>query len=288
MSKSKTGSMNIKPGKISYTIHKWMQENEGTPALKRTTGHIIAGKICELDDVTNGELTIEQTFSKMVKCSVIYRDQYDKSIFSDYRINYWHKSIPADILANAPVEVKRAMAKTIDDMQPGQYMDDEGAVVTPNAVEKNEDPFSEATPLMPSEKVETPMVTVEKPAVNSSITNEQFAKMLEMAPTGASKREIAEAIGKNPKTLDYLLERDRTRKERFYQEYTKGYDERQRRRKEWLENGRKGYQDKLAYKARTIAEEMVKTDTTQNVTLPLDIKKDGKQITVNLSLTINL
>ena len=143
MSKSKTGSMNIKPGKISYTILKWMQENEGTPALKRTTGHIIAGKICELDDVTNGELTIEQTFSKMVKCSVIYRDQYDKSVFSDYRINYWHRSIPADILANAPVEVKRAMAKTIDDMQPGQYMDDEGAVVTPNAVEKCEDPFNE-------------------------------------------------------------------------------------------------------------------------------------------------
>lgn len=140
---NKDSKMYIKPGKLAYTILKWMQEKEGTPALKKTTGHVIAEKISELDGVESGVITIEQVLSKMVKLNVIYRDKYPKSIYSDYRINYWHKSIPKDILANAPVEEKRSMAKTIDDMKPGQYMDDEGCVVTPGAIVTEGDPFSE-------------------------------------------------------------------------------------------------------------------------------------------------
>lgn len=143
MPRNKTGKMTIKPNKISYRILKWMQDNPNQ--LKKTTGHQISASVASLDDVTSGEVGIAQVLSKMVKCNVIYRDKYDKSVYSGYRINYWHKSIPADILANAPAEVKRAMAKTIDDMKPDQYMDDEGCVVTPNAVEKVEDPFNEAS-----------------------------------------------------------------------------------------------------------------------------------------------
>lgn len=149
---NKDSKMYIKPGKLAHTILKWMQEREGTPALKKTTGHIIAEKISELDGVESGVITIEQVLSKMVKLSVIYRDKYPKSIYSDYRINYWHKSIPKDILANAPVEEKRSMAKTIDDMKPGQYMDDEGCIVTPGKVETNEDPFNEGATIFPSEE----------------------------------------------------------------------------------------------------------------------------------------
>lgn len=158
---NKDSKMYIKPGKLAHTILKWMQEKEGTPALKKTTGHIIAEKISELDGVESGVITIEQVLSKMVKLSVIYRDKYPKSIYSDYRINYWHKSIPKDILANAPVEEKRSMAKTIDDMKPGQYMDDEGCVVTPGKIETEGDPFSEnaviypeATPFPSEEEVQ--------------------------------------------------------------------------------------------------------------------------------------
>lgn len=195
--------MNIKPNKISYKILQWMQEHEGTNALKHTTGHIIAEKIAALPDVENGELTIEQTFSKMVNSNVVYRDRHDKSIYSDYRINYWHKSIPSEILANAPAEVKRAMAKTLDDMKPNQYMDEQGCVVTPGAVEKTEDPFNEDG--------ETPTVeeSVEKMEKDYGVTVADTASVIEQP-------------------------------------------------------------------------------TTQNVTVPLDIKKDGKQITVNLSLVINL
>lgn len=281
MRTSKTGRMVITPDKISYKVLKWMQAHDGQ--LKHTTGHVIAEKIAELDGVENGVITIEQTFSKMVKANVVYRDKHEKSVYSDFRINYWHKSIPADILADAPVEVKRAMAKSIDSMQDGQYMDDEGCVVTPNAVERTSDPFSEA-PLMPSDPVETETVTIEKPSVKSSITNEQFAKMLEMAPTGASKREIAEAIGKNPKTIDYLLDRDKSRKERFYQEYTKGYEKRLEKRKQWLEGGRGDYQKRLENKARVIAKEM----NSQQVSVPVEVKKDGKTMSITVNLTINL
>lgn len=220
--------MNIKPGKISYRILQWIQEHEGTNALKHTTGHIIASKICELPDVTNGELTIEQTFSKMLKCNVVYRDRCTKSIYSDYRINYWHKSIPSEILANAPAEVKRAMAKTLDDMKPNQYMDDEGCVVTPNAVEKTEDPFNES----------------------AQIAMETSAKLCGKTLYGQELSTSDENIVNTP----YIPKKLGT----FDNPIVEDQDH-------WEEES-----------------------TTQNVTVPLDIKKDGKQITVNLNLTINL
>lgn len=140
---SKDGVMYINPNKLSYKILIWMQEHEGTQTLKKTTNRNIANRICALPDVTNGLASIEQALAKMIRNKVIYKDKYPRGVCADFRINYWHKSIPAAILAKAPVEVKRAMAKTIDDMKPGQYMDNEGCVVTPAYAEKNEDPFSE-------------------------------------------------------------------------------------------------------------------------------------------------
>ena len=200
---NKDSKMYIKPGKLAHTILKWMQEKEGTPALKKTTGHIIAEKISELDGVESGVITIEQVLSKMVKLSVIYRDKYPKSIYSDYRINYWHKSIPKDILANAPVEEKRSMAKTIDDMKPGQYMDDEGCIVTPGKIETEGDPFSEDAVIYP-----------------------------EAAPF-PSEEEVQEVCNEAVKPLD--------------EEHTK-----------------------------------------QEVTVPVEVKKDGKTMSITVNLTINL
>lgn len=199
--KYKTKQMYIKPGTVAYKVLQWMQEHP--ISLKKTTAHHIASRVAALPDVENGELTVEQQFGNMVKCNVIYREKHEHSHLSDFRINYWHKSIPADILADAPADVKRAMVKTIDDMKSDQYMDDEGCVVTPNAVEKTEDPFNEDG--------ETPTVekSVEKMEKDYGVTVADTASVIEQP-------------------------------------------------------------------------------TTQNVTVPLDIKKDGKQITVNLSLTINL
>lgn len=222
MALSKTGKMTIKPNKISYRILKWMQNNPNQ--LKKTTGHQIAAKVASLDDETSGEVGIAQVLSKMIKCNVVYRDKYDKSVYSDFRINYWHKSIPADILAGAPVEVKRAMAKTIDDMQPNQYMDDEGCVVTPNAVEKTEDPFNEAS---------------------------KFAMEASAKYCGKTFCEVY-----NPTVEESV--------EKMEKDYGIGI---------------------------TVAEDtasVFEQPTTQEVSVPVEVKKDGKQITVNLSLTINL
>lgn len=227
MSKTRTGLMNIKPGKISYTILKWMQDHNDGSSLHNTTCHAIVEKICESEDVTSGSLTVEQTFSKMVKCSIIYRDKHEKSVLADYRINYWHKSIPADILANAPAEVKRAMAKTIDNMKPNQYMDDEGCVVTPNAVEKTEDPFNEAPQVI---AMETPATLCGKTLYGHKLS------------TSGDNIVATPYKSKEPGTFENPIKSDKD---------------------PWEED---------------------------TATVPLKITKsdDGKQITVNLSLVINL
>lgn len=210
------GSMIIKPGRVSYTILKWMQEKEDTSALKNTTGHIISEKICDQPGETHGLVTIEQTFYRMVRNNVIYRDKDPRGFFSDYRINYWHKDIPTDILANAPVEVKRSMAKTIDDMKPGQYMDDEGCVVTPGATVTEGDPFSEDT------------VTVEDTAPQFEETD------LSKRATDIANMFCGEAIV-----------------------------------------------------PKEVVEPEEETET-QEVSVPVEVKKDGKAMSITINLTINL
>lgn len=197
-----------------------MQEHEAS--LKRTTAHTIASRVAALPDVVNGELTIEQTIGKMVGCGIIYRYHHEKSLLSDYSINYWHKSIPKDILADAPVEIKRSMAKTIDDMKSEQYMDDEGCVVTPNAVEKTGDPFAEDVNEMP-EKVDI----------------------------------VEEDVNKNEELL--LPEEDI---------------------KEICDKAVQPFADESS-----VVEEK---PTTQEVSVPVQVKKDGKSMNITVNITLNL
>lgn len=71
------------------------------------------------------------------------------------------------------------------------------------------------------------------------ITNDKFAMILELAPTGKSKREIAEAIGFTSDTmLMYNLGRTPSRLERFEEEYAKGKAKRAENRKAWLKVAR--------------------------------------------------
>lgn len=251
---NKAKEMNIKPGKISYKILQWMQEHQ--ISLKNTTAHHIASRIAALPDVENGELTIEQTFGKMVKCNIVYKDHHEKSLLSDFRINYWHKSIPAEILADAPVEVKRAMAKTIDDMKDNQYMDEEGAVVTPNAVEKCEDPFNEDGWAKDEEDDGTVTYT-------------------HVDDNGANIEHIA--WGKIKKAVEpWMKPEDKT--EDPFNEDNVNFS--------WADAHAITNIDYNKMLDKQLPDE--EKPTTQKVSVPLDIKKDGKQITVNLSLTINL
>lgn len=214
------GKMIIKPGRVSYTILKWMQEKEETSALKNTTGHIISEKICNLPGETHGLVTIEQTFYRMVRNNVIYRDKDPRGFFSDYRINYWHKNIPADILANAPVEVKRSMAKTIDDMKPGQYMDDEGCVVTPGVTVTEGDPFNEDT------------ATVEEP--DQEVEEEEKPILPE--------EQVQEICDKSVQP----------------------------------------------YEETDVEPQLEEVQKAQEVSVPVEVKKDGKTMSITINLTINL
>jgi hypothetical protein len=153
----------------------------------------------------------------MVRNKVIYGDKYPHGICADFRINYWHKSIPADILANAPVEVKRAMAKTIDDMKPGQYMDNEGCVVTPAYAEENEDPFSEDEPMaetdtqveeavevQPTEKtVEEAIEEIKEEKVKEAEAIKEVLKTPVEAPVEATPIQITKS--KDGKTMSITV-----------------------------------------------------------------------------------
>lgn len=71
------------------------------------------------------------------------------------------------------------------------------------------------------------------------ITNDKFAMIIELAPTGKSKREIAEAVGFTSDTmLMYNLGRTPARLERFEEEYAKGESKRVENRKAWLKVAR--------------------------------------------------
>ena len=146
MDKSKREpKMNIKPGKISYEILKYIQDHPGK--MNRTTGHRIAEELAERDDLPHGSITIEQVISRMIKRNVLEKTSIPKSMYSSFRINYGSNSIPKDILAAAPVEEKRTLESMIDRLEPGQYMDSDGCIVTPGAVpivpQEDSDPFNE-------------------------------------------------------------------------------------------------------------------------------------------------
>lgn len=138
----------IKANSAKASILKWMQHNP--KALKRRFGAEIAREVSESCEF--GENTLQLALSRMCKQGVIYRTDAERG--SDYRINYWHKDIPQFILDEAPLEVQKLMKEKLNKMTDEQYLDDEGCITTPNAVEKTGDPFSEnivATPYKPKE-----------------------------------------------------------------------------------------------------------------------------------------
>lgn len=127
----------IRTDSAKACVLKWMQGNPN--ACKHKLGTEIAraaGESCNFGDVT-----LQLALSSLIKRGVVYRSDADRGF--DYRINYWHKDIPAFILDNAPVDIQKKMKEKLNKMTEDQYLDDEGCITTPNAVEKTGDPFSE-------------------------------------------------------------------------------------------------------------------------------------------------
>lgn len=128
----------IRTDSAKACVLKWMQENPN--ACKHKLGTEIAraaGESCNF-----GDATLQLALSSLIKRGVVYRSDADRGF--DYRINYWHKDTPAFILDNAPVDIQKKMKEKLNKMTDDQYLDDEGCITTPNAVEKVAvDPFNE-------------------------------------------------------------------------------------------------------------------------------------------------
>ena len=69
------------------------------------------------------------------------------------------------------------------------------------------------------------------------LDNEQFAKALELAPTGLNRTEIAEKIGLSYSQFSQRIHRSKTQTERFDEEFEKGKSIRNTKRRAWLVSG---------------------------------------------------
>lgn len=126
-------------------VLRWMQNNPN--ATRHKLGTEIAKEVGATCNYGDG--TLQLALGKLVKSGIVYRTRADRGY--DYRINYWHKEIPKVILDNAPLEIQKKMKEKLSKMTDDQYLDDEGCITTPNAVEKTEDPFSENVVTAPYE-----------------------------------------------------------------------------------------------------------------------------------------
>lgn len=119
-------------------VLRWMQNNPN--ATRHKLGTEIAKEVGATCNYGDG--TLQLALGKLVKKGIVYRTRADRGY--DYRINYWHKEIPKVILDNAPLEIQKKMKEKLNKMTDDQYLDDEGCITTPNAVEKVAvDPFNE-------------------------------------------------------------------------------------------------------------------------------------------------
>lgn len=124
-------------------VLRWMQNNPN--ATRHKLGTEIAKEVGATCNYGDG--TLQLALGKLVKSGIVYRTRADRGY--DYRINYWHKEIPSFILDNAPLELQKKMKEKLNKMGDNQYLDDEGCITTPNAVEKTGDPFSENVVTVP-------------------------------------------------------------------------------------------------------------------------------------------
>lgn len=155
-----------------------------------------------------------------------------------------------------------------------------GKYAKPHKAQELSSPFSPAQGFITINKVETKEFkpTEQKEHKRGGfqkkpnpITNDKFAMILELAPTGKSKREIAEAVGLTSDTmLMYNLGRTPARLERFEEEYAKGESKRVENRKAWLKEARK--KSKATAEAKRVREE--KVDQTR---LEQKVDKQEKQ-----------
>lgn len=136
-------------------ILSWMQEH--TRALDNTNAKVLANSM-SIEGVK--PKSIQQYIQRMVNNQMLHK--YGGKKRASYRINYLHKDIPPEVLESAPLAEKLSVKRQIGNMKSGQYLDDDGCIVTPMPDFTPEEQKSQEDQSTPAEAVEAkPAETIE-------------------------------------------------------------------------------------------------------------------------------
>ena len=105
-------------------ILDWMQKNPR--ALNNTNAKQLANTM-RLEGYKTK--SIQLYIQRMVNNQMLQK--YGGKKRATYRINYLHKDIPPEVLESAPLEERLSVKRQIGGMKQGQYLDDDGCIVTP-------------------------------------------------------------------------------------------------------------------------------------------------------------
>lgn len=133
---------------------------------KRTCATVICREIEQQDDAAS-LMNLQQSMTMLIKSGLVHVDSgglHD----NDYTLNYDHKLFPKDLLEKYAGVIRSIRAERESELEPGQYLDDEGAIVTPaKQVAKEVEPIVEEEPV--TQEIAIP-VKVEKDGKQLNIT----------------------------------------------------------------------------------------------------------------------
>lgn len=124
-------------------ILSWMQEH---PKQLRNTNAKRLAEAMTLDGYKTK--SIQLYIQRMVNNQMLHK--YGGHKRATYCINYLHKDIPREVLKEAPLEERLAVKRQLGSMNQGQYLDDEGCIITPAP----EAPKNDKDQSTPAEEVE--------------------------------------------------------------------------------------------------------------------------------------
>lgn len=126
-------------------------------ALNNTNAKVLANSM-SIEGVK--PRSTQQYIHRMVNNQMLHKCGNKKR--ATYRINYLHKDIPPEVLEAAPLEERMAVKRQLGSMKSGQYLDDDGCIVTPMPDFTPEGQKSQEDQSTPAEAVEaTPAETIE-------------------------------------------------------------------------------------------------------------------------------
>lgn len=156
---------------LEHKILRWIQSHQWLVNSTSCRGIAICAKI---PGYKTG--TVQIAVQKMVNNQMLNR--YGTKRKGRFRINYLHRDIPQDILDNAPIEEKAAVAKIKARLAENQHLDEVGCVITETPSETHgEAPRSDET-------AEDDIDTVSAPIVAQKASSEPTEQVIEVTKNG--------------------------------------------------------------------------------------------------------